>query len=180
MPGALAPRRPRNSLCLRLVKSVVIFSYRKRQTLTTRRPGDPLGILDRVMASSACCRSIAPTRAVATRGRDARGSRRRDALSAPHRKLSPSRRGDARRSVTASSGSRPVVAASAPTAGAHIVWIRVGDLRVHDHPGLHAASLLPPTDRSSRCSCSTPRRLRTPPRRSRDWSTRPSANSASP
>ena len=47
--------------------------------------------------------------------------------------------------MAASSGSRPVVAAaSAPTAGAHIVWIRVGDLRVHDHPGLHAASLLPP------------------------------------
>ena len=48
--------------------------------------------------------------------------------------------------MTASSGSRPVVAASAPThTGAHIVWIRVGDLRVHDHPGLHAASLLPPS-----------------------------------
>ena len=47
--------------------------------------------------------------------------------------------------MTASSGSRPVVAASAPThTGAHIVWIRVGDLRVHDHPGLHAA-LLPPS-----------------------------------
>ena len=40
---------------------------------------------------------------------------------------------------------RAVVAAAAPTSGAHIVWIRVGDLRVHDHPGLHAASLLPST-----------------------------------
>ena len=40
---------------------------------------------------------------------------------------------------------RAVVAAAAPTSGAHIVWIRVGDLRVHDHPGFHAASLLPST-----------------------------------
>lgn len=93
------------------------------------------------MASSACCRPIALTHAVRVHGpkprADARGAR-----SAPLRKLSTKK---IRELTTNASSARPVVAAAAPTSGAHIVWIRVGDLRVHDHPGLHAASLLPST-----------------------------------
>lgn len=93
------------------------------------------------MASSACCRPIALTHAVRVHGpkprADARGAR-----SAPLRKLSTKK---IRGLTTNASSARPVVAAAAPTSGAHIVWICVGDLRVHDHPGLHAASLLPST-----------------------------------
>jgi deoxyribodipyrimidine photo-lyase len=40
------------------------------------------------------------------------------------------------------SSTRTVVTAAAVVEGAHIVWLRAGDLRTHDHPALTAAAAM--------------------------------------